>query len=358
MFKKISGLQKYELFRILLSIAISLAVVLAIILLISDMPFEALKDFIFGPLESVRRVGNVIEAAIPIMFTGLAVIILFRSGLFNLSMEGGFFIASVAAVASALVFDFSPVVNLILATVVAMIVGGISTVIPGILKEKTDANELVTSLMFNYVLLFLGLYIITTYFYDPEMNSTYSYKFAEGMQLPKLIPGTNVHLGLIVGIIASLGLWVILNKTSFGFKMTLIGENREMARYSGISISKVVIISQFLGGVFTGLGASMQLFGMYTRFQYTGLTNYGWDGILVAIIARRNPLYVPIAALFFGYLRTGASIMSRNTDIPYEIISIIQAIVIVLISSEVILANYKKKVISQETLSKQGGSSL
>ena len=356
MFKKISGLQKYELFRILLSIAISLLVVLAIILLISDMPFEALQDFIFGPLKSVRRMGNVIEASIPIMFTGLSVIVLFRSGLFNLSMEGGFFIASVAAVASALIFDLPPVMNVIVATIVAMIVGGLSTVIPGILKEKADANELVTSLMFNYVLLFLGLYIITTFFYDPEMNATYSYKFAEGMQLPKLIERTNVHFGLIIALISCVVLWIILNKTSFGFKMTLIGSNREMAKYSGINISKVVIGSQFLGGLFAGLGASMQLFGMYTRFQYTGLTNYGWDGILVAIIARRNPLYVPIAAVFFGYLRTGASIMSRNTDIPYEIISIIQAIVIVLISSEVILANYKKKVISDETLSKQGGN--
>lgn len=356
MFKKISGLQKYELFRILLSIAISLAVVLVIILLISDMPMEALNAFILGPLASVRRMGNVLEASIPIMFTGLAVIVLFRSGLFNLSMEGGFFIASVAAVGSALVFDFPPMINLLVATVIAMIVGGIATVIPGILKEKADANELVTSLMFNYVLLFLGLYIITTYFYDPEMNSTYSFKFDEGMQLPKLIANTNVHFGLIIAILASILLWVILNKTSFGFKMTLIGSNREMAKYSGINISKIVITSQFLGGMFAGLGASMQLFGMYTRFQYTGLTNYGWDGILVAIIAKRNPLYVPIAAIFFGYLRTGASIMSRNTDIPYEIISIIQAIVIVLISSEVILANYKKKVISEETLSKQGGN--
>ncbi len=356
MFKNVSGLQKYELFRILFSIAISLAIVLAIILLISDMPFEALENFIFGPFKSIRRMGNVLEASIPVMFTGLAVIVLFRSGLFNLSMEGGFFIASVAAVGSALVFNFPPVINVIVATIVAMIVGGISTVIPGILKEKADANELVTSLMFNYVLMFLGLYIITTYFYDPEMNATYSYKFAEGMQLPKLIANTNVHFGLVVAIISSIILWVILNKTSFGFKMTLIGSNREMAKYSGINISKVVILSQLLGGVFAGLGASMQLFGMYTRFQYTGLTNYGWDGILVAIIAKRNPLYVPLAAIFFGYLRTGASIMSRNTDMPFEIISIIQAIVIVLISSEVILANYKKKVIADESLSKQGGS--
>lgn len=357
MAKKISGLQKYELFRILLSITISMVVVLAIILLISDMPLEALKDFILGPLKSMRRLGNVLEASIPIMFTGLAVIVLFRSGLFNLSMEGGFFIASVAAIGSALIFDFPPIINVIVATIVAMVVGGIATVIPGWLKEKADANELVTSLMFNYVLLFLGLFFITTYFYDPEMNATYSYKFAEGMQLPKIIANTNVHLGLIVAIISCVVLWIILNKTSFGFKMTLIGNNREMARYSGINISKIVIISQFLGGLFAGLGASMQLFGMYTRFQYTGLTNYGWDGILVAIIAKKNPLYVPIAAIFFGYLRTGASIMSRNTDIPFEIISIIQAIVIVLISSEVILSKYKKKVISEESLSKQGGIS-
>lgn len=354
--KKFTGLQKYELFRILLSIGIALVIVFAIIMLISKVPVEALTDFIIGPLKSTRRIGNIIEASIPIMFTGLSVIVLFRSGLFNLSMEGGFFIASVAAVASALIFDFHPIVNVIVATLVAMLVGGISTVIPGFLKEKADANELVTSLMLNYVLLFLGLYFITSFFYDPEMNATYSYKFDEGMQLMKIIPGTNVHLGLVVAIIAAILLWILLNKTPFGFNMTLIGQNREMAKYSGVNIVKVVIFSQFLGGLFAGLGASMQLFGMYSRFQYTGLTNYGWDGILVAIIAKKNPLYVPFAALFLGYLRTGASIMSRNTDMPYEIISIIQAIVIVLISSEIILSKYKKKVISKETLEAEGGT--
>lgn len=345
---KINKISLLELLRIFVAIFISMLLVIFIIFVISKEPVGAIKDLIIGPFTSVRRMGNIIEAMIPITFTGLSVVMLYRAGLFNLSMEGAFFIGSVAATASALSFNLPPVLNLIVAMACAMVAGGLTCLVPGLLKVKCHANELVTSLMLNYVMLFLGLFIITNFFYDPKMNSTYSYKFPDSMFLPRIIPGTRINIGIFIAAVATFVLWLILNKTSFGYKVTMVGSNSNMAKYSGMKTGATIIFSQFVGGMFAGLGGGVELFGMYKRFQYTGLTNYGWDGILIAIVARYKAKYVPLAALFLAYLRTGADIMSRNTDIPYEIVTIIQSVVIVLISAKVILAEYRKKVITAE----------
>ena len=318
-----------EILRTMVAIFCSLLMVFAIILLVSDQPVSALRDFLIGPLTSVRRIGNVIEAMTPLIFTGLSVTMLYRAGLFNLAMEGAFFIGAVAATAGALLFDLPPVINLVVAMAFAMIAGGIVTFIPAILKVKCHANELVTSLMLNYVCLYLGLYIITAFFYDPQMNSNYSYMFADSMVTVFVV-------------------WLILNKTSFGYKVTLVGKNDNMAKYSGIHAGIVIIGSQILGGMLAGLGGSVELFGMYQRFQYQGLPGYGWDGVLIAIVARYQAKYIPLAALFLAYLRIGADIMSRNTDIPFEIVKIIQAIMIVLISAQAILSKYRQKLVVKE----------
>ena len=146
-----------EMLRTMIAILISLIIVFAIILLISSQPLSALGDFIFGPLTSVRRFGNVIEGMTPLMFTGLAVIILFKPGLFNLSMEGAFFIGAVAACAASLGLGFSGKTALIVAMAAAAVAGGFICFIPGIMKVKTGSNELVTSLMLNYTCLYVGL---------------------------------------------------------------------------------------------------------------------------------------------------------------------------------------------------------
>ena len=289
-----------EMLRTMIAILISLIIVFAIILLISSQPLSALGDFIFGPLTSVRRFGNVIEGMTPLMFTGLAVIILFKPGLFNLSMEGAFFIGAVAACAASLGLGLSGKTALIVAMAAAAVAGGFICFIPGIMKVKTGSNELVTSLMLNYTCLYVGL-------------------------------------------------WIIVNRTPFGFKANLVGENFNMANYAGINSGLMIILTQILGGMLAGLGGAAELFGMYQRFQYSALPGYGWDGVLIAIVARRKVQYVPFAALFLSYLRIGADIMSRNSDIPFEIVNIIQAVMVLLISATAILSGYKKKLIIKET---------
>ena len=337
-----------EMFRTILAVFISLLIVFAIILLVSEEPLSALKDFVIGPLTSLRRFGNVIEAMIPLIFTGMSVIILFKPGLFNLSMEGAFFLGAVAACASALTIKAPGIFGVIIAMVIASLVGAVTTSVPGVLQVKAHANVLVTSLMLNYICLFLGSFIITTFLYDPTQNVNYSYKFPENIVLPTLIPGTRVSTGLIIATITVVAVWTLMNKTSFGFKATLVGQNYNMASYTGTNAERTILLTQAVGGMLAGLGAAVELFSMYRRFQYSSLPGYGWDGVLIAIVAKQKIQYVPLAAFFLAYLRIGADIMSRNSDIPFEIVKIIQAVMVLLISATAILSGWRKRLVIKE----------
>ena len=346
--KNKSKLGMVEALRTCVAVGFSLLLVCVVVFAISETPGPALSDFLIGPLTSPRRMGNVIEACVPLMFTGLSVILLQRAGLFNLAMEGAFFIGAVAATAAALTFQLPDTLNLIVSLGAACVAGAIVCGIPAFLKVKCNANVLVTSLMLNYICLYFGMWIIVDFFADPSMSANYSYPFPEGMLLTKLIPRTRINTGIIICAVCIFLVWLLLNKTSFGYKVTMVGKNERMARYSGMNIGRLITGSALIGGVLAGLGGGVDLFGMYPRFQYGGLTNYGWDGILIAIVARHKAQYVPFAALFLAYMRTGADIMSRNNDIPSEMIMVIQAIVIVLISAQAILSKYRSRIIVQE----------
>ncbi|MDR1546325.1 MAG: ABC transporter permease [Deltaproteobacteria bacterium] len=339
---------RFEMLKTALAVTLALGLVFVIILLVSREPQAAIRSFLGGPLSSLRRFGNVIEAMTPLMFTGLSVTMLYRAGLFNLSMEGGFFIACVAATASAVTLNLPAGLNLLVALAAGALAGGVSSLIPGALKVKCHANELVTSLMLNYVLLYLGLYVIVNILHDPAMSSNYSYAFPSNMLFPRLIPGTRINAGVFVALGCAALVYVLLDRTSFGYKVTMIGHNSRLAEAAGINVGRTIILSQLIGGMLAGLGGAVEMFGMYKRFQYQGLPGYGWDGVLIAIVAQFKPQFVPLSAFFLAYLRIGADIMARETDVPSEIVAVIQAVVIVLISAEAILKGYQRRLVVRQ----------
>lgn len=333
-----------EIIRVFIAILISLLIVFVIIILISKDPFTAINSFVFGPFASLRRIASVVEQSVPLIFTGLSVILLQRAGFFNLAMEGAFFLS--ASVSASVILFFN--VSVFIAMLIGSIIGGIVCAIPATLKVKCNSNVLVTSLMLNYICLYVGLYIIVEHFLDPKINTAYSYKFPQGSQLPRLFSMSRINIGIFIALFCVIIVWFINNKTSFGIKVSLIGKNREFAKYCGLKIDSLVILSSFLGGIIAGLGGVVDMFGMYSRFQYTGLTNYGWDGILIAILAKQKAIYVPLAALFLAYMRVGSDIMAMNSDIPSEMISIISSIIIIFVSAQSLLEKYKKKLIVRE----------
>lgn len=340
----------FELLRVAAAIGISLLAVIVIIVLVSDEPMTALYYFIIGPLTSLRRMGNVVEMACPLIFTALAVCIMFQANQFSMIAEGSFFFGAMCAAIAAIKLPAVTGISPVMALLVGMLAGGLMGAIPGILKAKWNTNEFVVSLMLNYVALYLSLYMMNLFIRDNDAGSKVSLEFQKAFKLPILVTGTRIHLGIVVAVIMIVICYIYLYRTRWGYYLRVTGKNMRFAQYAGIGTFAVVFGSQVIGGCIAGLGGAVELLGIYNRFQWTALPNYGFDGITVAIIAKQSPKYVPIAAVFIAYLRAGADIMSRSSDVPNEVISVIQALVIVLIAANSFLSGLRHKLLVRESM--------
>ncbi len=336
---------KFEVIRTLVAILIALLLAFIIILFVSQEPITAFLKLITGPFSSLRHFGNIIETAIPLIFTGLSISVMFQANQFNLAAEGAFFIGGVVATIAAIHFNLPPVIHPLVAIVLGAVAGGIVCLISALLKVKWNASELVSSLMLNYIFFLLGIYIINYFLRDPNAGAMVSYQFKDNAMLSRLIPRTRIHTGLFIAALCIVLMYLFLYRTKWGYALRMTGLNQSFAEYSGINTVKVIIYSQLLGGITAGIGGATEILGMYNRFQWQALPQYGFDGVIVAIIARNNPVFIPIAAFFLAYLRIGADIMSRYTDVQNEMVAVIQAVMIMLIAAQGFLAKYRHKMI-------------
>ena len=337
--------KRFEIIRTLVAIGVALGIALIIILFVSSDPMNALYNFLIGPLTSFRRFANVIELAIPLTFCGLAVSVMFAAGQNNMASEGAFYMSCAATSLAAILLDLPPVIHPIVCLLIGTATGIAVVSIPAVLRVKFQANELVSSLMLNYICLYMATYLIRTKVLDSSLGITCSLNFQKTAALPGLLKGTRLHLGLVFVIIAVVLCWLLMYRTGLGYSIRCIGRNPNFAKYAGIGVGGTMLAAQAIGGLLAGFGGATEMLGMYTRFQYQGLPQYGFDGMLIAIIAKYNPALVPLAAVFLAYVRTGADIMNRTSDVPLEIISVIQSTIIMLVVAKMFLNKFKHQSI-------------
>lgn len=343
-----SSTKKLDVIRMVLAIVIALGISFLIIVLTSKEPVTAIIKLLTGPLTSKRSFANVIEAMIPLIFTGTGVCIMFSAKQTNLGGEGAFHLGGLVAAVVALKVVLPAGLSPVAALVCAALAGALFTAIPAVMKIKTGSPVLVSSLLINYLALYFGNYILNYVIRDPN-SGTASYPIPEAASLPVLVSGTRIHLGIMIALAVAICGYLFLYKTKLGYELRLTGQNEAFARYSGISIVKVILVSQLIGGSIAGLGGGVELLSpIYARFTWASLLGYGWDAIIICTLSRKNPLYTPLAAFFLAYLRTGASIMARSTDVTLEIIQITQGIIILLVVAEQFLSGYRQKMIAKE----------
>jgi simple sugar transport system permease protein len=229
-------------------------------------------------------------------------------------------------------------------------VGVAIMLIPGYLKAKFNASELVTSLMLNSILFGVGNYILSNYLRDPAGGAQVSYRFEPTALLPRIIPGTRIHLGLIIALFCVVAVYFFLFKTKWGYEIRMTGSNSIFAGYSGISTLKVIVTAHIAAGILAGMGGAVQVIGMHRRFEWDSLPGYGFDGAMIAMLAYNNPLGVMGAAVFVAYLRIGADMVARLSDVPTEMVSILQAIILLLVSAERFLHHYRQRWIEKGVL--------
>jgi simple sugar transport system permease protein len=346
---------KFSMMKTLLAILISIGIVFAVIMLVCDEPVEAVISFVTGPFTTKRRFGNVIEAAIPLIFTGLAACIMLQAKQFSLIGDGAFYLGALASIAVSLALPNQGVLNTIISILTGGIVGAACGVIPGFLKAKWKTNEFVVSMMFNYVLTYLGLYFLLNVLRDPSSGFVATYALSDTVKLPKLISGTKVHFGLIIALVMVVICYLFIFRPRFGFAIRMTGSNEKFSKHIGFNTFQVIFLVQVIGGFLAGMGGTVELFGMYDRFQWQATLGFGFDGMTVAILAANNPALVPIGALFLAYIRVGTEIMARVNSIPNETVYIIQGIIMLLITANGFLVHWRHRQVVATARRRENG---
>ncbi len=343
----------YDVIRVLFALLLSIFVTIVIILIVSDQRIEAISKFLVAPLSSKRYLGDVLDKMMPLMFTGLAAALIFNVKVFNLSLEGAFYCGGVMASAIACMVTMLTGVHAFVALLIGGIVGAVVVFIPGILKLKFEANEVVSSLMLNYILFKLGDWTLRTFLRDPSSTHVTSYKFHNSARLPESFGlfSSGVYIVIVLLIIS----WIMLYKTKHGYEIRLTGQNPNLANISGMKVGKIILTTQIIAGFVSGLGGATYMLGTHSRLGWQWRSGYGWDGLVIAIMAKNNPAMIPITSLILAYLRVGSEIMSRSTDVQNEIVSIVQSIIIVLVASQGFLETWRKRRIVEEKIGEKKG---
>ena len=347
---KFNIIEYFDLLRLFVAVGIALLITTGIIFLCSENPTKALSTLLTGPISSKRYLFNVLEMMVPLMFTGLSLSLVFKSGNFSMITDASFYMGAVIASFVAIMIPLPAGIHPMVAILIAGFIGGLIGSIPAFCKVKYKANELVTSLMLNYVFFYTGLYIINKFVVDRQASNFASLKFLKTAGLSTIVSGTRLHSGFIMAIVVCILLFIFLTRTKWGYEIRIVGSNPEFARFSGINTKKVILYTSFISGFIAAIGGAIEKLGMYRRFQWSQAPTYAWDGVIISILSSNNPIFIPIAAFFLSYVRVGADIMSRQTDVQNEIVALIQGVIILLVTAERFLYFIKQRKESQLAL--------
>jgi simple sugar transport system permease protein len=295
--------------------------------------YQVLFNSAFG---NERAIANTLLTATPLIFTGLATLIAFRAGIFNVGVEGSLYVGAFAAAWVGFTFTRMPgLLLIVLAFAVAALVGGVWGLIPGYLKARLRVDEIVTTIMLNYVAVLFTDYLVTGPFFVPGMANAMSAEVAEGAQLPRLIERSQLNASFIIALAVVLVIAFVLRGTTLGYEIKAIGTNPLFARWMGMPVARTILLVMFISGLIGGLAGAGQVLGVHYRFVSGFSRGLGFDGIVVALLGRNSPVGVLLAALFLGALRNGSSTMEMFTRIPRDLIDIVVAFVIFFVAVEI-----------------------
>lgn len=327
-------------FGYLVALVISLGVALLIgtvILAITGYDTgKALGALVGGSFSSKYYFGNMLEYAMVLCLCGLACDVGSRAGIFNVGGEGQLLLGALfAAQIGVWLKDASPWIAIPCAVLGAIAAGGLYAFIPGILKVKLKVNEVITTIMLNSVAVFVCGYFSKGPWKSPNPRvfsdtETLNQSFMFG----KLIPSSNLSTAIIVSAVLTFFVWYILQKTTKGYEMRMVGDNPRFARFAGIKADRIVIIAMVVSGMMCGLVGMFRVYGAAGKYQASISNEYYFEGLMVAMIAQYQPIPTIIISLIFAILRWGAIYMEDTVGVPIQIYWIIQTAVIFCMAGE------------------------
>src|SRR5918996_3849369 len=316
----------------LIAVLLALAVGALVIIATGNNVLAAYAALLSGAFGSMQSLGRTIVNATPLIFTGLAVAVPFRAGLFNIGGEGQLFIGAIAGVAVGLTMSGPGPLVIIVAIVAAGLGGWLWGAIPGLLKIF-GAHEVITTIMLNFIAINLAYWLARNPFSGEGLVPGTGF-VPETVRIPKIGLGLGgAHYGFVLGIVAAVVAYLLIWRTTKGYEIRAVGLAPGAARYAGMSVAANSFLAIALGGMFAGFGGGLEALGAFRKGSVPFVSNLGFNGIGVALLGRNHPAGVVLGALFFGGLASGAQQMQFATGVPLDLSDVLLAIVLLFVTA-------------------------
>ncbi len=324
-------------------------------LLLGHNPLTIYSNMLNYAFHDIYNTADIFAKATPLILTGLAFGFAFRASLFNIGAQGQFYIGAIMAVACALKLGLLPsYLILVICFIMSLIGGSLWAAFIGYVKARFNANEFLVSMMLTYVAIAIMNFLLGGLLKEVKGEYPQTDVIPKSGWLPSLVPHTRLHWGFVVALLIALVAYIILWRTSLGYKIRMVGFNRDAARYAGINVEKIFIIVFFISGAFAGIAGFTEVNGMQHMLIEGFNPMIGAEGIGIAILGNAHPLGIVISALLFGALKVGGNLVVQTSRMPASIIGIMEGFVILsvilsyFIRDKLIVLRSKKKLVVQE----------
>jgi simple sugar transport system permease protein len=314
----------------LLSILIAILIGAFIMVLMGYDPIKAYSALWQGSFGNLIQSSETIKTAVPLLLCGLGIAFAFQAGAFNIGAVGQMYAGALAAIIVGGQFAGLPGwLHMILATLAAFVAGGLWALFPAFLKIRYGSNEIISTILLNYI----GIYLVDYMISGPikaggHNDAPTSFPIVQGTMYPKLIPHTQLHLGLIIALVAMVLLFVVMRYTTLGQRVRIVGQNRVAAQHAGIRSEQVFLLAFFCSGALSGLAGAAEILGYQTRLISGFAPTTGYDAIAVALLGGFEPFVVGLSAIFFAGLQTGAVAMEAIAKLPAQLVDLVRVLAI------------------------------
>lgn len=323
------------------AIAATIAVAAGLAAVAGANPFAVLGQIVIGAVGSKFAALETLNRATPLIFTGLAVAVAFRARLWNIGAEAQLYAGAIIAVLLGTGALGSAVV-LPVSALAAMVAGAALLLVPVVLKVRLGVDEVVTTLLFNFVMALFVSYLLEGPMKDPMgMGWPKSAALLKEARLPRIIDGLRLHWGFALALISAVVVWVIQTRTTLGFEMRAVGQNIRAARFAGMPVNAVLIKTALLSGGLAALAGWSEVAGLKGHLSLDLSPGFGYTGIIVAMLALLHPLGVVVSALFVAGIFVGSDAMSRAAGVPTYIADMLLAVALLFMVLAIALTRYR-----------------
>lgn len=314
------------------SVIIGLLMGSVLIILSGESPLEVYRIMISGALGSKMELGETLIKANVLIFTSLSYAFAYRCGLINVGAEGQLYIGAVFTAFAGIYFRGLPhILHIMVALLMGFTGGALWGGIVGYLKVRFNSNEVITTVMFNYIAINLSNYLVAGPMIEPPGTYPHSAQIQESARLMRFMEGSRLHSGILIAVAAVFIYHIYFKDFSGGYAMRIVGMNPKAAKYSGINVEQNMILSIVISGGLAGLGGSMEILGVQYRLIQDFSSGYGFDGIAAALLGNNSAVGILCSSFLLGIFKSGGNMVQMFTKVPMSIISLIQAIIILFI---------------------------